>query len=228
MQLRFERRFARGFSYMFGYVLARHIDEYGGSITDGPTPFAPANHDRGLSELGNRHLVTWNSIWELPLGRNRRFGATLHPVLDAVIGGWEFSNIYTFNSGTALTPSIGGATLGNGLNTRPHLVGDPRLDDPTDARWFDTAAFVAPAARVFGNAGVGVIEGPGSHSLDTALLKNFHFGERRFVQLRWEMFNATNHVNLNDPGLVFGTTAFGLITGAGPARQMQFALKIVF
>ena len=228
MQLRCERRFTRGFSYMFGYVLARHIDEYGGSITDGPTPFAPAGYDRGRSELENRHMVTWNSIWELPVGRGRRFGATLHPVLNAVVGGWQFSNIYTFVSGAPLTPSYGGATLGNGLNTRPHLVGDPRLDDPTAERWFDTTAFVAPAARVFGNAGVGVIEGPGNHSLDTALLKNFHFSEQRYVQLRWEMFNATNHVNLNDPGLVFGTNTFGVINAAGPARQMQFALKIVF
>ena len=52
--------------------------------------------------------------------------------------------------------------------------------------------------------------------------------ERRYVQLRWEMFNATNHVNLNDPGTQFGISTFGLIQGAGPARQMQFALKIVF
>ena len=145
-----------------------------------------------------------------------------------MVGGWEFSNIYSFVSGTPLSFSVGGATLGNGLNTRPDLVGDPHVNDPTDARWFNTAAFAAPPARVFGNSGVGIIDGPGNHSLDTALLKNFHFAERRYVQLRWEMFNATNHVNLNDPGTQFGISTFGLIQGAGPARQMQFALKIVF
>jgi outer membrane receptor protein involved in Fe transport len=228
MQLKYERRFTRGLSYMFGYVFARNMDEYGASLTDNPTPFAPKGYDRGRSQLENRHIATWNSIWELPFGRGRRFGSGIHPALNVILGGWEFSNIYGFASGGPLTLIVGGATLGNGLNTRPNLVGDPHVDDPTVARWFDTTAFVAPAARVFGNAGVGVIEGPGNHSLDTALLKNFHFSESRYVQLRWEMFNATNHVNLNDPGLTLNTATFGVITGAGPARQMQFALKIVF
>ncbi|MGH8244984.1 MAG: hypothetical protein ACREUU_00970, partial [Gammaproteobacteria bacterium] len=66
------------------------------------------------------------------------------------------------------------------------------------------------------------------HGFDTALLKNFAFGERRYVQFRWEMFNAVNHVNLNDPNTMLTQATTARILGSGPARQMQFGLKIVF
>jgi hypothetical protein len=64
--------------------------------------------------------------------------------------------------------------------------------------------------------------------LDAGLMKNFMLGEKRYVQFRWEMFNAMNEVNLGNPSITLGTTTAGQITSAGDARQMQIGLKVVF
>jgi len=59
-------------------------------------------------------------------------------------------------------------------------------------------------------------------------MKNFHFREDKYVQFRWEMFNALNHVNLGAPGTTLNQPNTGKILGAGDARQMQLGVKIVF
>jgi hypothetical protein len=227
-QLRFDRRFARGLGYALSYAFARNIDENGASITDFPTPFAPRGYDRGRSQLERRHVLTANTIWEIPVGRGRRCLASLPAALNWVIGGWQLSGLYNFTSGSPLTLTVPGATLGNGFNTRPNLVGNPRLSNPSASLWFNPGAFEAPPSFTFGNSSIGFLDGPGEHLFDTAFLKNFYLSETRYLQLRWEMFNAVNHVNLGDPVLTLGLTTTGTISAAGSARQMQFALKINF
>ena len=59
-------------------------------------------------------------------------------------------------------------------------------------------------------------------------MKNFYLTELRYVQFRWEMFNAPNRVNLSNPNTTFGLPITGRIFSAGSARQMQLALKFVF
>jgi outer membrane receptor protein involved in Fe transport len=216
LQVKAERRFQRGFGYILSYAFARNLDDAGASLTDGRDPFAPAGYHRGRSELERRHILTINGIWEVPWARRR------------VYGGWQLTGIYNFVSGSPLSFLTPGATLGNGFNTRPNLVGRPRLDNPTVDRWFDSAAFAAPAQFQWGNSGLGLIDGPGQHNLNMALMKNFHFAESRYVQFRWEMFNSPNHVNLNNPTTTLGQPLTGRIAGADSARQMQFGLKVIF
>ena len=78
--------------------------------------------------------------------------------------------------------------------------------------WFNTAAFAVPGPMLFGNSGIGILDSPGRHALDTGLMKNFYVTESKYVQFRWEMFNATNHVNLNTPGTTVGTSTFGVFS----------------
>jgi hypothetical protein len=85
----------------------------------------------------------------------------------------------------------------------------------------------APSA-VFGNSGIGIIDGPGLHVLDSSLTKNFYVTESKFLQFRWEMYNMPNHVNLNNPDTTIGISTTGRITSAQSARSMQFGLKFVF
>lgn len=238
LHVKAERRFARGFGYGLAYAFSRHVDELGDMVADSPVPFAPQGYHRGRSDLERRHILTTNAIWEVPYGRGRRWGSALNRAADAVLGGWQLSGIYSFTSGEPLTFTVTGTTLGNGFNTRPNLLRDPRLDSPTLARWFDFAAFSAPPRFAFGNSGLGIMDGPGNHVLDLALMKEFHVTEERFFQLRWEVFNVPNHVNLGSPGTQFGFRATdgaltalnttGIISTAGPARQMQFGLKFIF
>jgi hypothetical protein len=169
-----------------------------------------------------------NAIYELPIGRDRKFLNDLHPIVNGIVGGWQLSGINSFVSGVPLTLTQPGATLGNGWNTRPNLVGDPGVDNPSADRWFNTAAFAAPAQYQWGDSGVGIIEGPAAHILDLGLSKSFEVVPGKRLQVRWEMFNALNKVNYGNPGTTFGTANFGRILSAGAARTMQLGIKFVF
>jgi hypothetical protein len=229
LQTLFERRFTQGMSYTLSYAFSRNIDDYQTALgATQVTPFAPKGYNRGPAVLERRHILTFNGVYELPFGRGKRWATQLPAVANGFLGGWQFSAIYHFTSGQPLTFLVPGTTLGNGYNTRPNLVGDPHLDHPSVSQWFDPAALAKPPQYQFGNCGIGLVSGPAVHTLDAGLMKNFRFQERRYVQFRWEFFNAFNDVNLGNPVLNIGQANTGVITSAGAARQMQLALKVVF
>lgn len=228
LHAKFERRFTNGLSVQAVYAFAKHLGEGEGSLGDTPEPYSPEGYNRGRSQLDRTHILSINSVWEIPVGRNRRALSNLPRAADLILGGWQVTGIYRFTSGTPLTFTVPGATLGNGRNSRPNLVGDLRVDNPSAARWFNPAALAAPPLYQFGNSGLAILDGPGVHLLDTGLMKNFYFSESRFLQFRWEMFNAPNHVNLGNPNTTINQAATGQILSAGAARSMQFALKLSF
>jgi outer membrane receptor protein involved in Fe transport len=229
LQVKLERRFTQGLLFNGVYSFGKHLmDGVGSGQGDAPEPFAPEGYNRGRSGYDRKHILNINTVYELPFGRGRRFLSGANRVVNGLLGGWQLSGIYSFTSGAPVSISVPGATLGNGRGTRANVTGDPGISDGTAERWFNTAAFVAPPARQFGGSGIGILDAPGSHVLDTGLMKNFYVTETKFVQFRWEMFNAPNHVNLSGPGTTLGTPTFGRITSAGSARQMQLALKFVF
>lgn len=228
-QGKWERRFTAGLLFNTVYSWGKHlVDGVGTAVWDAPEPFAPRGYNRGRSGFDRTHILNVNAVYELPFGKGRRFLGSPHPVVNGILGGWQISGIYGFTSGSPLSIGVPGATLGNGRGTRATLVGNPHISNPSADRWFDPAAFAAPAARQFGNSGIGILDGPASHTLDTGLMKNFYITELRYVQFRWEMFNATNRVNLSNPVTTFGLATTGKIFSAGTARQMQLALKFVF
>ena len=94
--------------------------------------------------------------------------------------------------------------------------------------WFNTGAFAAPGQYQWGNSGIGILDGPANHTLDLGLMKNFFFTESKYLQLRFEAYNALNHVNLKTPGTDLGTDDFGQITEATSARTVQVGLKFLF
>ena len=228
LQMKFERRYSHGLTYLFSYAFSRDISEWGSDTTFGPTLYAPPHYDEGVSPNERRHILSVSGIYELPYGRGKRFGSGIPAVVNAVVGGWQLSGIYRFTSGAPLTLVVPGSTLGNGTNARPDVAGDWHLANPGPALWFNPAAFIAPARFQFGNSAPGAVVGPALHVLDTGLMKNFSFGENRYLQVRWEMFNAMNEVNLGNPVTNIGLATTGQITSAGEARQMQFGLKFVF
>jgi hypothetical protein len=73
-----------------------------------------------------------------------------------------------------------------------------------------------------GNLGNGAMRGPGSWSGDLSLSKNFRLRERMNLQVRTDMFNALNKVNLSGPSTGLNGATFGEINGAGSMRVIQF------
>jgi len=188
-----------------------------------------------LAEFDIKQRLVMSYVWDLPFGRNRRFGQAWSGVIDTLLGGWQLSGIHTIQGGLGLTATLGGSSvlnLGGERQARPNLVGDPELpsSERTVQRWFNTDAFAAfnPAPQAFGTAGVGVMRAPNYVDFDFNLAKSFRLDEQRSMQFRTEFFNAFNHANFNPPDIRRDATTFGQILSAQNARILQFALKVYF
>jgi hypothetical protein len=114
---------------------------------------------------------------------------------------------------------------------RPNLVSgqNPTLPsgDRTIARWFNTAAF-ARATVTYGDSPRNPVVGPGRKTVDLSLAKGFRVRTGQQVQFRLEAFNAFNWVNWGNPNGTLGNAAFGVISSAQSAREMQVSLKYLF
>jgi hypothetical protein len=167
---------------------------------------------------------------------NMPFGKGMHwlnqgGVVDQILGGWVLSGIAVLHqSGSPLSVGYSGDTANVGISSvRADRIADGKLSDPTEQKWFDTAAFVAPKSGTFGNAGTGILFGPSSWYYDAAIYKNFPIREGMKVQFRTEMFNAFNHPNLANPATTLNGFNFGKITTKSlTPRVIQFALRFEF
>ncbi|HEX2343833.1 MAG TPA: TonB-dependent receptor [Vicinamibacterales bacterium] len=248
LQTRLEKRFSKGLSANVSYTWGRalsdapdHISTSGGGagvdtgVFREPQDGNNLRAERGPSEFDIEHRFVASYVWELPFGRGHAIGNDWGPAMDLVLGGWQLTGIHVIQSGLALTATLGGSTvlnLGGERRARPNLVGDPELpsSERTIDRWFNTDAFAAfsPAPQAFGNAGVGIMRGPGMTNFDFSLSKNFMVGGSRSLQFRIELFNAFNNVNFGPPNIARDSSGFGQILTAGPARIVQFGLKFYF
>jgi hypothetical protein len=94
--------------------------------------------------------------------------------------------------------------------------------------WFDTSAFVLPALGTFGNAGVGILRGPGLDVIDLSVSKQFALGETRTLQARVDVFNLLNHPVFNAPDRTLGSSTFGQVLGSQLEREIQLGVKFAF
>jgi hypothetical protein len=229
LQVKWERRFADGLAFTGSYAFSKlMLENLAPCIYCNVQPLTPSGYLRGRSDNDRTHVFTLNMLYDIPVGRNRKYLSNMNRGLNFIVGGWELSGIYSFISGSPLTFDVPGATLGNGYDTRPDLVGSLGVSPQSAALWFNPAALAAPPLYIYGSSGMNIMDGPATHTLDTALLKNFFFREAAYVQFRWEMFNALNEVNLGNPNTSIGQSTTGQIFSAGPARVIQFALKVIF
>jgi hypothetical protein len=152
-----------------------------------------------------------------------------------VIGGWELNGIATYQAGFPLTPGVNIDTCvcGNNLNV-PNVVRNPNLakSERTTERWFDVQAFTIPSLYTIGNAGRGLIWGPGLKNLDLVVGKRFfipQLGEATNLEFRGEMYNVTNSPYFNNPNTQIGSATVGRITSVSNSpRQLQLGLKLIF
>ena len=222
LHTKWERRFNDGLLFTLAYALGRHMEQAARE------PHAPDSYNRGRNSNDRTHIFAFNTVYEIPIGRGRKLLPDANPVVNAVLGGWQATGIYRFWSGSPLSFGQPGATLGNGRSTRADVSGNAEASNPSQDAWFNKDAFSRPAPYTFGNSGLGMLDGPGEHVLDFGLMKNFYIREDKYVQFRWEMFNAPNHVNLNNPVTNIGIRTTGVISSAKTARQMQFGLKFIY
>lgn len=228
LNLRVERRWSNGFSVLGTYTLSKSM---GIRTWDNWTVMDINNIRQNYGPVNdNRHRAVISYLWDLPFGPGKWIGSNLHGVAAVLAGGWQVNGITSLRSGNALNvysnvSNNRGNRAGNYANRL--AGGNLPTDQRTAARWFDTSAFANPLFGVYGNAGTGILRGPGSMNWDLSFFKNTTIREGKILQFRWEMFNAFNNVNLSDPNTYVGWN-FGVITGAATAREMQVGLKFIF
>ena len=54
---------------------------------------------RSVSDFDVKHLANFNGVWDIPIGRNRRYGSGMNGFANAIIGGWQLSGIVRYDSG---------------------------------------------------------------------------------------------------------------------------------
>jgi len=246
------KRFSAGLQFQASYTFARNLADstgfdptgasssMGGMITD---QFHPGiDYGNTAYTARNRFLATF--LYELPVGKGKRFAGSANNVLDKVIGGWEIAGLITVQSGPFLTILAPNDPSGTGFNL---LQGDGRADTVPGVspyagqsinQWINPAAFATPPNNIgrFGDSQVGAVTGPGERVVSLSLFKRVALTEHIQMQIGAAAANAFNHPNYAVPGildLASVGSGFGQISnlqtaeGAGP-RSLQLTGRITF
>jgi Carboxypeptidase regulatory-like domain len=245
MTLRLDKRFSNGISLLSSYTWGKLIDD--ASTTVGFLGQAGTQQnaydrksDRSISSQDIKHRFVTSFVYDLPFGRNRRFGSDWSGPLNWVLGGWQVNGIATFQSGIPLiiTQGVNNTNLfspsqrptWNGNDT--NIPGDSVTKGEKIAKWFDTSAFAVTPAFQFGNTPrvMPNLRGDGVKNVDLSLFKNNYFnGGKWNAQIRIEAFNVLNRVQFGLPNTQAGNSSFGIVSSqANAPRQVQFAVKLLF
>jgi hypothetical protein len=178
------------------------------------------------------HVLTSYAVYELPVGRGRKFGTDMNRAVDALIGGWQVSGILSLHDGYALTVSADDASHTNSRGARANCIAPANVLGTVPAttggyQWFDPHSYAPPAPGTFGTCGVGTVRGPGQRTFDLSLQKQFAITESKRFEFRGEAINLTNTPILNSPGTALGAS-LGQVTTSQGERNIQFALKFYF
>jgi hypothetical protein len=231
----FQHRWAQAMQIGVSYTVSKYIDNSAGPGGWANVGSAEVRNNYNLSAEKSldgddipQSLVV-NYIYQLPVGRGKRFGSNMNGVGNAILGGWQISGITTYKSGFPL--SIVAATNNTnsfGGGQRPNLIGNPHISDPSISEWFNVNAFAQPAPFTFGDVPryMPNLRAPGYKDWDLAIEKWWNWREKVRVQFRGEMYNAFNQVNFYAPNQTFGSPGFGTISAALDPRDVQFGVKL--
>jgi hypothetical protein len=240
LQTKLTKRFSNGYSYQVNYTWQKAENE------DGSYFFWDRTLNKGVTDWNRSHTLNIVLVYELPFGRGRKWAGDISPTADAFLGGWQFNATHNMSSGIPFNVSYrdNGADRDTGPN-RPNLIGDPEAGGGSRDRWFNTtpigtsgSAFGRPAVGTFGDLERNALTGPGYRRTDASLFKHFRVGGSRDLEVRIEVVNLFNNVNLGNPdsevgvpgndnanaGRINSTAYFN----ADPQRNFQFAVKFQF
>jgi len=243
LQVQIERRYATGFLYGVAYTYSKSFDYANDDSSDVlfGRPYKDFNY--ATSDFDQTHILTVNYIYDIPgLGRKLKNG-----FVKALFDNWQLSGTTSYASGKPKNITVtynGGITdiTGGQDNARPNTICDPMRNisgaDPTGTPYVVNVNCFARPTRLgdIGNTPRNSLRMPSIFNSDVALFKNIPLGERRSLQLRWEVYNVFNHTNFRDidAGLVFDVNGrqtnsrFGAPIAARTPRVMQAGIRFNF
>jgi hypothetical protein len=239
LQTTYKIRSWHGLTSQFSYTWAHALDDVTAYRGVFPLDSDNLRAEYGSGDFDTRHNFSAYFTYDVP-------GSSHGPRI--LTHGWQVTSLLTVHSGQPFNIN---ATSRPGLN----LIGDPfagvsHAFHPSGTQWVNPAAFCTPVAvsgtdtACLPNVPLGTLSrnkfaGPGYASVDLSVFKNIPIRERLKMQLRAEMFNLLNRVNLasgpgsvNADGTAFADTIgdFNGAPGIGPgeAFNMQLAVKLIF
>jgi hypothetical protein len=225
VQMSIEKRFSKGYTIMGNYTLSKFMQATETYQADDLRPVEV------ISDSDRPHRLTVSGIYELPFGRGRSFLSTLNGVADRIVGGWQLSGVYTFQSGA---PINWGNIIFTGDINNIKLPGNQQ----TVERWFNTdAGFNKVAAQQLASnirtfpLRFGFIRADKINNYDLSVIKNTLIRERMNFQFRAEFLNALNHKLLPAPNTSVTQAAFGQAVASNQAnypRRIQLTAKFIF
>lgn len=245
------------------YTFAKSLDDTSGLQTAGTFGGAfilnPLRQEDnyGPSDFDMRHIMNFNAVWQLPIGRGHRWLSDTNSIVNGIIGGWQVSTIIRYNSGEPIGTTnkffdnAGWITNWNiksaMVQTQPIETGTYFLSNGAPPSLFADPlqaykSFRSPLPGETGDRNK--LRFPAYYSADIGLQKSFGmpWSEGHKVNIKWEVFNITNTpiftgpfslraMGYNPPAFTGSTapTGFGQFTGInGDKRVMQFAFRYDF
>ncbi len=218
LQARIERRFTAGLTMNLGYTWSKYMEATVRLNAGDPRP------SQGLAAQDHTHRLIVSGIYEVPIGRKRRWLTNANAAVDGILGGWQIQGIYSRQSGPPLgwadTTMFTSGVRPNGRN--PDL-------------WFDTSAFLTSTSLQPQNHlrtwpfRFGTLRADGLNNWDLSAIKKWTVTERLSLQFRGEFLNALNHPSFSPPQMDPYNKAFGQVsTTFGQPRMIQLGLRAAF
>ncbi len=235
-QFTLRRRFSSGLGLSMAYTFGKSIDNQsvdpvgatsGGALstTNSRTPTDIRNwrEERGRSDFDRTHILQGATVWEVPLGKGKRFLTSSHGVVNQILGGWTVNSLFTVMSGEPFAVRSGTFTVNGSHESRAgvqrpvspqlqYLPGqtfagpvlfqpveiNPATGNPYTCGTNPNVTFCLPIPGTNG-AGRNIFTAPSYWNVDFGFIKTFQLTERFKLQLRTELFNALNHPNFDNP-----------------------------
>jgi len=250
LQIAVNRRYTGGLTVYGNYSFSKSLQNMESALRN-DNPGRPADYynldlEYGLSDFDQTHNWKLAAVYDIPLGRNRRFGASMPGVLHAIAGGWTVSFISNYASGTPLR--FTGSAI-PGWNGRGNRVDVRNPDDGSllagfdsskfnaaaiaqgnyaDHRWIAPGLIVDHAPFTLGSAPLVLdVRDPYFRNEDVSIQKTFQARHVK-IQLRGELLNALNRHTFG--GIITNVldARFGQITSVSGNRQGQIGVRLEF
>jgi len=249
---RVQRRWRGGLTLEIAYTISKLIEDTNAKTASAyplPQDGKSFRDIRGLcvQDIPQKFVATY--LYALPFGRKQRWirdtSTPAKKFVEAVVGGWKLAGFSVLQSGYPLQiRQTDNFTAGlNYGPLRPTLVGDyrtpVRIRDavgapaPGKPTYLNKTAFAVTPRYQFGTLPhiLPDLRQPRYNQTDLAIMKEFYFGERKFLQVRLESSNFFNHpvFQLDANALNIQRAEFGYLQSLTNApRNMQFGARFVF
>jgi hypothetical protein len=254
-QLTLRHPMSHGLQLDFAYTLSHSIDmgsdneratlNNGGTFSFILNTWKPYLN-RASSDFDTRHLVTVDWLYQLPFGRGKSVLGSSNTLVDALVGGWQWSGLNRWTSGLPFSFFEPGWTTNweiesYGVQTAPIKMhrhydanGNPQFFDDTDIQAVNSGVYNGTPMRLPypGEAGQrNLFRGDGYFNIDSGLAKSWKIREYGNLRFAWEVYNVTNAVRF-DPAYINAQLTGGNLGVATSVltvpRRMQFGLRYDF